>query len=29
MGILNMCMWVFGGARISFDRITASEFSHF
>ena len=23
--ILKMCMWVFGGARINFDRITAIQ----
>ena len=27
--ILKFCMWVFGGARINCDRITAFELSHF
>ena len=25
MGILKMCMWVFDGSRINFDRITAFQ----
>ena len=27
--ILKMCTWVFDGARINFDRFTASKRSHF